>query len=187
MAPKRTTSARIIAKTLSALGFVIVGALIFYLTVQAPTESVALSSRFGDLVQLLAARLGTGGLGGAVAQIVQTVPVRRLGHAGEFFAFGISASMLVIAWSSHKSTIRSMVLVAFGLCMTASLFDQVHKIFVPVRHFDWKDLPFDALGYALAIALTFACCALARALFKRLRPSNGADLLFPRPRATISR
>ena len=180
----RTKPARIAAKALSLLGFAAVGAFIFYLTVQPPTESVALSNHVGDLVKSLASRLGTDGVGGAVAQVIQAVPVRRLGHAGEFFAFGLAASVLVIVWFARHLNVRTTALVAFGICMTGSLFDQVHKIFVPVRHFDWKDLPFDAFGYAAAIVLTFACYAVVRAVRRRSRTPRRKASNPSRSRAT---
>ena len=48
-----------------------------------------------------------------------------------------------------------------------SLFDQTHKLFVPVRHFDWKDLPFDAFGYLAAVVVVFAAYGMAKALARR--------------------
>lgn len=155
------------ARVFATLGFVGVCAIIFYLTVQGPAESVALSGRFDELMKALLAHLGTEGVGGALARVAQAVPVRRIGHAGEFFIFGIMASLLVVAWFSNKMNTPSMMLASFSLCVAGSFFDQIHKIFVPVRHFDWKDLPFDACGYLTAIAVTFACYGVIRALAKR--------------------
>lgn len=96
---------RIAARVLATLGFVGVCAAVFYLIVQSPADSVALSSRFDMLMKSFAAHLGTEGVGGALAQFVQAIPVRRIGHSGEFFAFGILASLLVVSWCSRKMNV----------------------------------------------------------------------------------
>lgn len=63
---------------------------------------------------------------------------------------------------------HALGLVAF--CLLCSLGDQTHKLFVPTRHFDVLDLPFDALGYLLGIALARL---LARWLVGRLARFDG--------------
>mgnify|MGYP000615180774 CR=1 FL=1 len=140
------------ARALVTLGFVGICAAIFYLTAQGPTESVALSSRFDAFLKSVVAHTGSDGL---LAQLVQQIPVRRIGHTGEFFAFGALASVLVIVWFSQRMSVGTMMLASLGACMAGSLFDQTHKLFVPVRHFDWKDLPFDAFGYLAAVVVVF--------------------------------
>ena len=125
------------ARALVTLGFVGICAAIFYLTAQGPTESVALSSRFDAFLKSVVAHTGSDGL---LAQLVQQIPVRRIGHTGEFFAFGALASVLVIVWFSQRMSVGTMMLASLGACMAGSLFDQTHKLFVPVRHFDWKDI-----------------------------------------------
>lgn len=55
------------------------------------------------------------------------------------------------------------MLMSLGLCVARSLFDQTHKLFVPVRHFDWKDLPFDACGYLAVIVMVFGCYGVIKA------------------------
>ena len=95
------------------------------------------------------------------------LPVRRIGHTGEFFAFGALASVLVIVWFSQRMSVGTMMLASLGACMAGSLFDQTHKLFVPVRHFDWKDLPFDAFGYLAAVVVVFAAYGMAKALARR--------------------
>lgn len=59
---------------------------------------------------------------------------------------------------------HARVLVAAGICVLASLFDQTHKLFVPGREFDAGDLLFDLLGYSTAIAFV----SLAWIIFRRL-------------------
>ena len=47
-------------------------------------------------------------------------------------------------------------------CAACSVGDQVHKIFVPGRHFDVIDLGFDAAGYVTAMLLVLLAAALVR-------------------------
>ena len=44
-------------------------------------------------------------------------------------------------------------IVSMLLCITVSVLDQVIKIFVPIRHFDWADIPFDIVGAVFGIGL----------------------------------
>ncbi len=102
------------ARALVTLGFVGICAAIFYLTAQGPTESVALSSRFDAFLKSVVAHTGSDGL---LAQLVQQIPVRRIGHTGEFFAFGALASVLVIVWFSQRMSVGTMMLASLGACM----------------------------------------------------------------------
>ena len=49
-----------------------------------------------------------------------------------------------------------------SFCAACSVGDQVHKIFVPGRHFDVIDLGFDAAGYVTAMLLVLLAAALVR-------------------------
>ncbi len=42
---------------------------------------------------------------------------------------------------------------ALLFCLCVSVIDQIIKIYVPGRHFDWVDLPFDAVGYVCGIVV----------------------------------
>lgn len=46
-----------------------------------------------------------------------------------------------------------------SFCAACSVGDQVHKIFVPGRHFDMIDLGFDAAGYITAMLLVLLIAA----------------------------
>lgn len=58
--------------------------------------------------------------------------------------------------SSHLASAAMPV----GICPAYSLFDQIHKLFVPGREFDAMDLGFDAMGYMAACALVFCIASL---------------------------
>ena len=64
--------------------------------------------------------------------------------------------------------LRCVPVLAF--CAVCSVGDQVHKIFVPGRHFDVIDLGFDATGYVVAMLLVL----LVSVLVQRATCSIGA-------------
>lgn len=69
---------------------------------------------------------------------------RKVGHVMEYFAFGFGIHFAVqrVGWS-------------ILICLLMSVSDQIIKIWVPVRHFDLTDLPFDAAGYLFGILTVF--------------------------------
>ena len=75
--------------------------------------------------------------------------VRRVAHTVEFFFVGLFASVIVVCFSRRP----------WSVC---SRCDQVHKIFVPGRHFDVIDLGFDAAGYVTAMLLVLLAAVLVR-------------------------
>lgn len=83
--------------------------------------------------------------------------IRRLAHIIEFGALGLVASALALQLMGPEP--RTAVLTAL-VCLGASLVDEIHKTFVPSRHFDPKDLILDAIGYMLAILLVFGLAHL---------------------------
>ena len=72
-----------------------------------------------------------------------SVGIRRVGHVIEYFILGLCAGI------AFEKKWKGLL-----LCIAVSVFDQIAKIFVPVRHFDIEDLPFDIIGYVSAIAIT---------------------------------
>ena len=51
--------------------------------------------------------------------------------------------------------------IALALCIAVSFIDQVVKIFVPIRHFDWTDIPFDIVGSLVGIGIVVIIKMLA--------------------------
>ena len=83
--------------------------------------------------------------------------IRRLAHVVEYALLGLAASTCTFAWrgvSCHSSAY------ALGFWLLASLADEVHKVFVPGRHFDAADLVLDAAGYLFAVLVTTGLAAL---------------------------
>lgn len=39
------------------------------------------------------------------------------------------------------------------LCMAVSVLDQSVKVLVPIRHFDWTDIPLDVVGSLVGIGI----------------------------------
>ena len=88
--------------------------------------------------------------------------VRRVAHTVEFFFVGLFASVIVVCFSRHPWSICSRCVPVLLFCTACSVGDQVHKIFVPGRHFDVIDLGFDAAGYVTAMLLVLLAAALVR-------------------------
>lgn len=65
---------------------------------------------------------------------------RKIGHVFEYFILGCAVYTMV-------KKIRLSLLVCIGI----SIIDQIVKIYIPVRHFDWMDMVFDMTGYFFGI------------------------------------
>lgn len=88
--------------------------------------------------------------------------IRRVAHTVEFFFVGLFASSAVVCLDKRMSLTRLRCVPVLAFCAVCSVGDQVHKIFVPGRHFDVIDLGFDAAGYVVAMLLVLLAAALAR-------------------------
>ena len=88
--------------------------------------------------------------------------IRRVAHTVEFFFVGLFASATAACLGECLPCARFRYVLALLFCAVCSVGDQVHKIFVPGRHFDMIDLCFDAAGYVTAMLLVLLVAALAR-------------------------
>lgn len=88
--------------------------------------------------------------------------IRRVAHTVEFFFVGLFASATAACLGECLPCARFRYILALLFCAVCSVGDQVHKIFVPGRHFDMIDLGFDAAGYVTAMLLVLLAAALAR-------------------------
>ena len=88
--------------------------------------------------------------------------VRRAALTVESFFVGVSASAIGVCFSRRPWSVRSRCVPVLLFCAACSVGDQVHKIFVPGRHFDVIDLGFDAAGYVTAMLLVLMPAALVR-------------------------
>lgn len=85
--------------------------------------------------------------------------IRRVAHTVEFFFVGLFASAAVACLGERLPCARFRYVLALLFCAVCSVGDQVHKIFVPGRHFDMIDLGFDAAGYVTAMLLVLLVAA----------------------------
>ena len=85
--------------------------------------------------------------------------IRRVAHTVEFFFVGLFASTTVACLGEYLPCARFRYALAALFCAVCSVGDQVHKIFVPGRHFDMIDLGFDAAGYVTAMLLVLLVSA----------------------------
>ena len=85
--------------------------------------------------------------------------IRRVAHTVEFFFVGLFASLVAVCLDKRVSPTRLRCVSVLAFCAVCSVGDQVHKIFVPGRHFDIIDLGFDAAGYVTAMLLVLLVSA----------------------------
>lgn len=88
--------------------------------------------------------------------------IRRVAHTVEFFFVGLFASLVAVCLDKRVSPTRLWCVSVLAFCAVCSVGDQVHKIFVPGRHFDMIDLGFDAAGYVVAMLLVLLAAALVQ-------------------------
>lgn len=88
--------------------------------------------------------------------------IRRVAHTVEFFFVGLFASLAVVCLDKRVSPTRLRCVSVLAFCAVCSVGDQVHKIFVPGRHFDVVDLGFDAAGYIAAMLLVLLAAVLVQ-------------------------
>lgn len=88
--------------------------------------------------------------------------IRRVAHTVEFFFVGLFASLVAVCLDKRVSPTRLWCASVLAFCAVCSVGDQVHKIFVPGRHFDMIDLGFDAAGYVTAMLLVLLAAVLVR-------------------------
>ncbi len=88
--------------------------------------------------------------------------IRRVAHTVEFFFVGLFASLAVVCLDKRVSSTRLWRVSVLAFCVVCSVGDQVHKIFVPGRHFDVVDLGFDAAGYIAAMLLVLLAAVLVQ-------------------------
>lgn len=151
---KRGRRASVFASIAAAI---VVAVAIFVLTNQATDISAEESSFVNDLLI---------GVFGADSQFYDPqeklwlgLSVRRWAHVVEFWALGLFVSLASVLVRRGKSPVVSGAY-AVGICAICSLTDQLHKLLVPGRHFDWLDLPLDALGYCVATAIVVIIVAV---------------------------
>ena len=100
--------------------------------------------------------------------------IRRVAHTVEFFCVGLFSAVAAACLGEHLLRTRLRCLLVPLFCVVCSVGDQVHKIFVPGRHFDVVDLGFDAAGYIVAMLLVLLVATLAVALARRAARPIGA-------------
>lgn len=88
--------------------------------------------------------------------------IRRVAHTVEFFFVGLFASLVAVCLDKRVSPTRLRCVSVLAFCAVCSVGDQVHKIFVPGRHFDIIDLGFDATGYVVAMLLVLLAAVLVQ-------------------------
>ena len=128
-------------------------ATIYALAQQSTSGTQQLAVRVERMLARVIPPTGTGSIG---EPTWWGLTIRRLAHVAEFALLGLVAT--VVAVTLWGLTLRAFAAAGF-FCFIASLADELHKIFVPGRHFDPADLLLDAVGYvsAMLFCWLFAC------------------------------
>ena len=123
--------------------------VILFLTTQNIQDNAKISEGFrAHLVQFYDAL----GLESGSAWWNDRLAVRRLCHIIEYGMLGFCSAIAVYDLDRKRKSFLSAV----GICLGVSIFDQVLKIFVPVRHFDVIDIGFDLIGTLIGAAVVVA-------------------------------
>lgn len=174
-----------VALALCLIGAAISFAVTFALTEQTPEETTALSG--GVEASIVSATVGgvgvanaasDGSAAGVAAALLSFADIRAWAHVPEFFLQGFFLFGAAALWphavdiDGEEAGRKGRYGIALLACVACSLFDQVHKVFVPGREFDARDLLFDALGYLLALAAVLALSAAVHAIGRRRTHSS---------------
>lgn len=176
------------ALALCLVGAFAIFAVTFALTEQTPEETMALSDGVeAGIVSASGVGSGGGTLGssgratGVAEALFSVANVRAWAHVPEFFLQGFFLFGAAALWphavgiDGEEAGRKRHYGIALLACAGCSLFDQVHKVFVPGREFDARDLLFDALGYLLALAVVLALSAIMRAVGRSRSRAGGRD------------
>ena len=112
-----------------------------YLTVMKLDDTVYLSESFRTLINSMCERLG---IDTSAEWWNSGAGIRWIGHVIEYFALGLVVGIAI-----------KRKLVGLIVCMAVSLIDQTVKIFIPARHFDKGDIPFDIVGFCCGLAIAW--------------------------------
>ena len=128
------------------IGFALVAGAIFYLTTQTPEATISASHWATEHLPsfLIEPKWPDGSV---------LLTARQMAHIYQFFALGLCASLAMLGCARFSPTVQALA--AMAICLVCSLADQTHKLFIPGREFDGRDLVLDAVGYAAAGFLVF--------------------------------
>ena len=114
---------------------------IMYLTIMKLDDTVYLSESFRTSMNAICGRMG---YDTSTEWWNSGAGIRLIGHVMEYCALGTVVGIVI-----------KRKLIGLIMCMAVSLIDQTVKIFIPARHFDWWDIPFDIIGFCCGLAITW--------------------------------
>lgn len=128
------------------IGFALVAGVIFYLTTQTPEATIQASRWAAEHLPsfLIEPKWPDGSV---------LLTARQMAHIYQFFVLGLCAALAMLGCTRISPAARALS--AAAICLVCSLADQTHKLFVPGREFDGRDLALDAVGYCAAVAFIF--------------------------------
>ena len=121
--------------------------VIISLTLMNTPRNVAFSEGFRKLLVKACEKLGIS----SDAWWNSSSGIRKIGHILEYGVLGLASGIALIDNGDITHRWAKGTAFALVLCVTVSVIDQSVKILVPIRHFDWTDIPFDIIGSVLGI------------------------------------
>ncbi len=137
-------------KKASIILIILAVGVIMFLTVMKLDDTVYLSESFRNTMNAICERIG---VDTSTEWWNSGAGIRLIGHVMEYFALGLVVGFAV------KSKIAGLI-----VCMAISIIDQTVKIFIPARHFDWGDIPFDICGFCCGLAIAWVLRFAAKKL-----------------------
>lgn len=142
--------------------------VIFHLTAQDSAQSAHLSHNAAKAVEEGVLKPNWGSPLAPLLNWINGLGLRRLAHVAEFFPLGLFAATSIRLWQT-KANLRRIAAEAVTFCFANSLLDQVHKMLVPGREFDFIDFHFDAVGYCFGVAICLFIFSLMSRFTQRHR------------------
>lgn len=125
---------------------VIIGIAVF--TLQQGQKSADLTHRLLRVCVAACRRIGISDAYIAAAWWNNFKHMRRIAHTVEYFALGLAVSIAIMHTTRNHPAVKSVL-----FCACVSVCDQLLKIIVPRKEFEYKDFPFDIAGYMTAILI----------------------------------
>lgn len=141
----------------------VTAAVIFFLTSQNPEQTINLTQR--AVLKLPEFLIQPRDRDGNII-----LSARRMAHIYQFALMGTFSGFIMFTLEHPNIILRTLI--AAAICAAYSLFDQLHKLFVPGREFDFLDLALDAAGYITSIIIIMIICSTVRRFINNIRTKN---------------
>lgn len=91
--------------------------------------------------------------------------IRKLAHIFLFYVLGIMSMLWAILIKRFSITVKTAV--SLAVCLFISFFDEVHKVFIPGRHFSFSESLLNFTGAFAGIITALCVYHLARRIMSK--------------------